>query len=242
MASKIRQGKNQVSLARALSKLGVASRSQSADLIREGKVSVDGRIVNKPDVWVDPKHEKITVDQRVIRKKALVYLAFNKPCGIVTTRKDELGRRTVFDFLPEENQCVFPVGRLDKETCGLLLFTNDTKFGERITNPKTKIAKVYDVVLNRPVQDADREMMNRTMVLKDGTSLKPARLGSAGRDPLRVQVTIEEGKNRQVRRMFEHFGYSVVWLQRLRIGSIDLGRLEEGKTRPLTVAEIKSIG
>ncbi|MER3523767.1 MAG: hypothetical protein C4326_06770 [Ignavibacteria bacterium] len=135
MPTRTRQGRNQVSLARALSKLGVASRSQAMDLIRDGRVKVSGVMVRIPTVWVDPKSETITINGAAVRSAQCLYLDFHKPSGGVTTRSDERGRTTVYDYLPKDLPWIFPVGRLDKDTSGLLLLTNDTRFGERVTSP-----------------------------------------------------------------------------------------------------------
>lgn len=241
MPSRTREGKNQITLARALSKLGVASRSQSSELIRSGNVQVDGKIVRSPDTWIDPRREKIIVHGKEAGKKDFMYLALNKPANVVTTRSDERGRTTVYDFLPQDMPWLFPIGRLDKDTSGLLLLTNDTRFGERATNPLEKIPKTYEVELDRPLNDLNRAKIESAMELKDGTRLKPAFLKQISPNKKQWEVTIHEGKNRQIRRMFEHAGCEVVKLKRMSISTIELADLKEGSTRPLTEAEIASI-
>lgn len=236
-----RAGTHQVSLARALSKLGAASRSQARELIEAGRVAVNRRTVRMPDLWIDLRVDRIELDGRPVTKQGFVYIAMNKPSGILTTRSDEKGRKTVYDLLSAGFPSVFPAGRLDKDTSGLLLFTNDTRFGELVTNPCTKLPKTYDVVLNKPLSESDRQMMERGMVLKDGAHLLPAKVIIESKTPARCTMTIQEGKNRQIRRMCEQLGYAVVNLKRLSVGPVRLGDLREGKTRLLTVIELGKI-
>jgi 23S rRNA pseudouridine2605 synthase len=239
--SRKRTGRSQVTLVRALSKFGVTSRSQARLLIEKGRISVDGRMVKTPDRWVDALSATIALDGKPLRKRAPIYLAMNKPRGVVVTRADERGRATVYALLPEIQQWVFPIGRLDKETAGLLLFTNDTKFGERVTNPLEKVRKTYIVTLNAPFMDHHKAAMEAGMRLEDGTLCRPARVTFLAGDRRRLEVTIYEGKNRQIRRMCETLGYTVIDLIRTRIGHIALGDLPEGSCRPLSREEILSI-
>ena len=241
MSSRVRQGKNQVTLARALSKLGIASRAQARMLIRQGKISVNRKTVRSPLVWVDPREDRILLAGKTAQKAERVYLALHKPPGFVTTRSDEMGRKTVYHLLPEGLAWVFPVGRLDKESSGLLLLTNDTRFGESVTSPTSKIPKVYVVQFDRPLQEADRMRMESGMTLSDGTRTLTANVSISSNDPATCEITLREGKNRQIRRMGEELGYGVVSLKRVSIGSIRLGNLGEGEVRSLTDAERKGI-
>lgn len=236
-----RSGIHQVSLPRALSKLGVASRSQAMLLVKEGKVSVNGSVVASPDIWVDLRSDRIEVDGKPAMKRSFVYLALNKPAGFVTTRSDERGRKTVYDLLPSDYQLLFPVGRLDKESSGLLLFTNDTQFGEMITSPESKLPKRYAVGLNEGLRKEHAQIMRAGMKLDDGTALMSAEILIQSSDPACCEVTIREGKNRQIRRMFETLGYDVVVLKRLSVGSVELGTLREGQTRVLTNEELSQL-
>ncbi|HEY5599159.1 MAG TPA: pseudouridine synthase [Candidatus Manganitrophaceae bacterium] len=234
--------RKKVSLARALSKLGIVSRRQARTLIEAGRVSVNGKILKNPEVRVDPDREVIQVDQRRAQAPAPLYLMMHKPKGIVTTRSDERGRKTVYDLL-DLKEWVFPVGRLDRETSGLLLLTNDTQWGNRITAPAYKVAKVYHVKLNAPITESDLARLSNGIALEDGTRTLPAKARRlpAPPDGRWIVLTLWEGKNRQVRRMLEALGYRVEDLIRIQIGGLKLGDLPAGATRPLTPAEVERL-
>jgi len=210
-------------------------------MVREGRVAVDGNIVRSPYYWVNPRSNGIQVDGKRLRRAPSVYLAMHKPIGIVTTRSDERDRKTVYDLLPADQQWVFPIGRLDKETSGLLLLTNDSRFSEMVTNPLGEIPKTYSVTLDRPLHDIDRKALESGLTLADGTALLPAKVTPSIDNPFVFEMTIVEGKNRQIRRMCKHLGYAVISLQRIRIGLICLGRLKVGDVRPLSREERSGI-
>jgi len=209
-------------------------------MILEGHIEVNGRTVRNPGLWLDPRSDRITRDGRSLKVPEKIYLALHKPRGVVTTRTDEKGRPTVYSLLPPDIRWVFPVGRLDKESSGLLLLTNDTAFGEAVTGPERKVDKKYHVVLDRLLADADRRSMEAGMTLRDGTVLSGAVVQPMGKTP-EYEITIQEGKNRQIRRMCEGLGYEVRRLHRVSIGGIVLGDLQEGKHRNLTALERRSI-
>lgn len=243
------QTKRVVSLPRALSKLGYCSRSQAEKLVVNGTVSVNGKIVKSLSFRVDPAKDKITVEGAVIdKKKEFVYLLMNKPKDIVTTRKDERGRRTVYDVLKESRNIedvghLFPVGRLDKETSGALLITNDSQLGEKLTNPESQTPKTYEVFCEGTLTREKLSELADGVELDDEYTTLPARISKmfSENNFSRCEITITEGKNRQVRRMFEAIGHPVLELKRIAIGSLQLEDLPLGKVRKLKVDEIAQL-
>ena len=238
---KSRRRRERVTIARALSKLGIASRAQARALIEAGRVGVNRTITRSPDYWVDLRQDRLSLDGRLLKPQRRVYFALHKPAGVVTTRSDERGRKTVYDLLPSLDTPVFAVGRLDKDSSGLLLLTNDTQFGEVVTSPLRGLRKEYHVITDRPLSPADRRTMTKGMTLPDGPRLKPAEILSVPGDGSEFRIIIQEGKNRQIRRMCEALGYEVLSLRRDSIGAIRLGALAEGKIRTLSEQERDSV-
>jgi 23S rRNA pseudouridine2605 synthase len=229
-----------VSLARALSKLGYCSRSEAEALIAEGRVLVNGKNAGA-DLWVVPEKAAFTVDGEPITKKKYVYILMSKPAGYVTTRNDELGRKTVYNLIQGVDEWIFPVGRLDKDTSGLLLFTNDTQFGEQLTSPGSKVPKTYKVQLDKALLEKHKTEMEGGMMV-DGEQLLPAVINTESHAPKHwIEMTIFEGKNRQVRRMCEKYGYKVLELLRIRIGQLGIGSLRPGNWRYLTKEEVRML-
>lgn len=227
-------------LDRALSKAGLGSRTEARSWIGAGRVKVNGKLIQTPDHWVDLDRDKITFDGKALRSARKLYLLLYKPKGYITTYKDPEGRATVFDLLPESLPYLFPVGRLDQDTSGLLLLTNDAQFAERITNPEHNISKTYLVKTSNLLTDSHLAMLRYGVQLSDGPT-RPAQVKRV-RDSAKstfLEITIREGRNRQVRRMIEAVDSKVLKLVRTSIGSIEIGGLEIGKYRELTSSEVR---
>lgn len=246
-ARKARQEKQadgrRATLPRALSKLGYCSRTQAEKLITEGRVAVNGRIVRKLDDWVDVDSDVIAVDGEDVVAEKTLYLMLNKPRGIVTTRHDPEGRPTVYDCLKEfDGPHLSPVGRLDKASEGLLLFTNDTVLAQALLDPITHVAKIYHVQVNRMMDDALLARMIAGIAAEgDLLTATAARLLRAGEKNCWIEVELREGKNRQIRRMLEALGIECLRLVRVAVGAISLGDLAKGAVRPLTTDEIERL-
>jgi pseudouridine synthase len=229
-------------LDRVLSKAGAGSRTEARHWIGEGRVRVDGRVVRDAETWVDPGRAKIVLDGRPLRAATKVHLLLYKPKGYLTTYRDPQGRKTVYDLLPEREVYVFPVGRLDLDTSGLLLMTNDTAFAERLTNPDHDVPKTYLVKASTHFDDAQLEKLRTGIELKDGATrpAKVTRVRESGGKTV-FEITITEGRNRQVRRMVEALDAKVLKLVRIAIGNLRIGELAIGKTRPLTPEEVRGL-
>jgi 23S rRNA pseudouridine2605 synthase len=226
-------------LARALSKLGYCSRSQAAELIRAGRVRLNGRVRHGPETPVNLATDRIMVDGRGIEAREKMYLMMNKPRGLVTTASDEKGRDTVYGVLASGSlPWVAPVGRLDKASEGLLLLTNDSEWGVRIAAPRTHLAKTYHVQIAALADEKLLAPLTRGVDTKDGRlRAAGARLLRSGEKNCWLEITLDEGKNRQIRRMLAALGVEVLRLVRVAIGPLQLGKLAKGSYRPLTTTE-----
>lgn len=231
-----------VRLQKYIAMCGEASRRAAEQLIEEGKVFVNGNKVVQQGVKVEIGADEVTVSGRVIKPcEKLYYVMLNKPCGYVSTVKDQFERPTVIDLLGDEIKArVFPVGRLDYDTEGLILMTNDGDFAYRITHPKHNVEKTYIAVVGGGVTPSALNRLRKGVRLSDGfvTSCAEVEIIEAQKGVTTVKITIHEGKNRQVRRMFEEVGSKVIALKRININGVELGNLPLGRWRHLTAHEI----
>ncbi len=225
-----------VRLDKFLSDAGVGTRTELKAMIRQGRVTVDGEVVKKPEQKVT-EQQTICADGIPVRQMGRVVLMLHKPAGYVTSTSDPRDQ-TVMELLPPEYQKLFPVGRLDKETEGLLLFTNDGELGHRLTSPKHQVEKEYYAETEGQINEGDIHAFAQGIVLRDGTECLPAGLRKSGAGCV---VTVREGKYHQVRRMLASRGKPVTYLRRIREGTLELGALPRGDWRLLSTREIDNI-
>ncbi len=232
----------QVRLQKFLAEAGVASRRASERLIVNGLVEINGRVVKELGSKVNPDHDAVKVEGHPVKTRRKLYVALHKPRGFLSTRSDELERRIVTDLLPKEWSHLHPVGRLDKDSEGLIFLTNDGEFTLRLTHPRFGVRKCYRAIVEGRVEPV---MLRRFLegVEHEGETLKAerARIVDANNSHSIVELELAEGKNREVRRLFESQNLIVERLQRTQIGPIRLAELPEGKWRALTEAEVKSL-
>jgi pseudouridine synthase len=229
-------------LERVLSKAGLGSRTEARSWIGAGRVRVNGKVVQTPDHWVDLERDRVTLDGKPVRGVKKVYLLLYKPKGYLTTYTDPQGRPTVYDLVRDAGVWLVPVGRLDLDTTGLLIMTNDTEFAERLTNPDFKVPKTYQAKCADRLADQQIARLREGVQLSDGPT-RPAlvqRLRDSGKYT-HIELTIGEGRNRQVRRMVEAVGSKVLKLTRVAIGPVRIGGLPIGKWRHLTEAEVRAL-
>lgn len=226
-----------------LSAAGICSRREAEEFIIEGRVFVNGRVVSELGEKADPDNDVIKVGNRVVRQNApKIYILLNKPRGVMSTLKDPQKRKTVVDLLGKLGSRVYPVGRLDYDTEGLLLLTNDGEFANAITHPSKEITKTYQVKVSEMFSDNDLRLLEEGVRLKDGMTA-PARVRKMKLTDQNswVELTIHEGRYRQVRRMCEALGHPVLKLKRVKVGKLDLKGVPLGMYRELTQSEVRAM-
>jgi len=230
-------------LDRLISRAGLGSRATAEEWIRAGRVRVNGRVVRTAETWVDPARDVLELDGKPLSSAERLYLALNKPKGFLTSHGDPRERRTVYALLEELPAWVFPVGRLDRDTSGLLLLTNDSDFAERIAHPASGPGKRYRATTRRRMDEAALAALAAGPELDDGPTAPEdvALIGHRGPTSV-VELTLHEGRNRQVRRMFLAVGAPLKELRRVAIGPLALGALASGRWRHLTRAEVRALG
>lgn len=234
-----------IRLQKYMAECGVASRRKSEQIMLERRVKVDGIVVDELGFKIDPHAVTVTVDDRVISpEKTKCYIMLNKPMGYITSASDEFDRPTVMDLVKDQiKERIYPVGRLDYETEGLLLLTNDGDLAYHLTHPTQHVSKTYLVIIKGDIKSGAIMQLRRGVSIGDYVT-KPAQVeivDKAKKGFTAVEVTISEGKNRQVRRMFEAVGYDIYYLQRTAVSVVSLGNLPVGKFRHLTAHEINCL-
>ena len=230
-------------LQKYLARCGVASRRKAEAMIKQGLVKVNGQVISEMGFQVEPEKDKVEVQDRKIEpEKRKVYLLLNKPCRVVTTLNDPQGRKKVTDLLKGVPERVYPIGRLDYQSEGLLLLTNDGELTYRLTHPRFEIAKTYLVKVQGRVNKQNVDRLQKGVELEDGLT-QPALVKIRQSEPAEtfLEITIREGRNRQVRRMCEKIGHPVISLKRLKFGPVDLGNLKVGQYRELKPKEIQAL-
>ena len=233
---------NRIRLQKYMSENGIASRRKSEEMIEAGKVKVNGRVATLGDK-VDPIRDKIVVSgKRVVRNKTKMYVMLHKPRGFVTTMSDELGRKCVSELVEDAGVRLFPVGRLDRNSEGLLLMTNDGAFSNMLTHPSRHVSKVYRVTVREKVTEDQLTKLTEGIML-DGTKTLPCdvHIIDKGENRTVLNVVLYEGRNRQIRRMCEAVGLTVIRLKRTEIAGVRLGMLPQGKWRELNEKEMQHL-
>ncbi|MFC5531702.1 pseudouridine synthase [Cohnella yongneupensis] len=231
-------------LQKILANAGVASRRKCEELITAGKVTVNGEIVKELGVKADPAVDVIKVAGKPIKQESKIYIMFNKPKGVITSVSDDKGRSVVTDYLKEIKERLYPVGRLDYDTEGLLLLTNDGDLAHKLMHPSHHVAKTYHATVERVPHGNALEKLQRGIKLEDGMTA-PADVEYHDIDPdgkfATISITIREGRNRQVRRMFDAIHHPVIRLKRISFGGLFLNNLQRGKHRKLSAEELRKL-
>ncbi len=230
-----------IRLNKFLSQAGVTSRRKADELIRQGRVKVDGQMVNEPGLRIDPERQLIEVDGKPVSRPPKVYYLFNKPPGYLTSLHDPHGRKTIAKFLNKLPVRVFPVGRLDADTEGLLLLTNDGDLAHRLLHPRFGLKRIYHAtVKGHPKPEAIERLLKKGIEV-EGRRVYPQSIKLLGKSPRATtyEVTVGEGRKREVRKLFAAIGHPVTRLKRVAFGPLVLKGLRPGEIRPLTTKELK---
>ncbi|MDP9211863.1 MAG: rRNA pseudouridine synthase [bacterium] len=233
-------GQGPIRLGKFIATAGAASRRRAVELIKEGKVRVDGRVVTDPALEISPE-SRVTLEGKPVRRQPYRYYLLHKPLGVISTAADTHGRRTVTELVPRDVR-VYPVGRLDADSSGLMVLTNDGELANRLLHPRYGLPKTYRAVVEGSVSEQALEKLRDGVRLRDGRT-QPATVRRLGKVPggTRLELTIREGRNRQVRRMCETVEHPVTRLMRVKFGPLPLGRLKQGQHRTLTSEERKQL-
>lgn len=229
-------------LQKVLAAAGVAGRRECEELIREGRVEVDREVVTELGTKVDPRQQEIRVDGEVLSRPKLVYFAVHKPTGVVSTSRDQAGRPRVIDLLPSDLPRLFCVGRLDMASEGLILVTNDGELANGLTHPRHGVEKVYHVQVAGRVEVDELKLLRRGVHLAEGFArVKVVRIKSHRRRSTVLEMILDEGRNREVRRLLARIGHKVQKLTRVAVGPVRLGELPSGAVRPLSRQEVTAL-
>jgi len=229
-------------LHKVMAAAGAGSRRQCEQFITEGRVAVDGEVVRELGTKVDPGASEITLDGERLKPTRPVYYMVNKPRGVISSCRDNLGRPGVVELVPGTPKRIYPVGRLDAESVGLVLLTNDGELAQRLTHPRFEVPKTYEVRVKGAVTDEDLARLTKGVWLSDGRArVEGARIRSRRKTVTELLVTLREGKNREIRRVMAKVGHPVLTLKRVAIGTLELGSLKEGRHRKLTRAEVTAL-
>ncbi len=232
-------------LQKFISRCGYASRRKAEELIIAGKVQVNGHYVKELGVKVNPQRDRVKVNGVLLAAEKLKYIIFNKPKGIITSSTDPLHRTTVLDYITDVEERIYPVGRLDYNTEGLLLLTNDGALAQKLMHPSNGVRKTYEVKIKGRIRQGDLETISKGVEIEPRVITSPAEITDYGfstkSELSMVEITIHEGRNRQVRRMFERFGYTIHNLKRIAYGFLRLTGLKRGTYRELRHDEVRAL-
>src|SRR5687767_9755055 len=225
-----------------ISHAGISGRREAAEIVKKGIVKVNGKIVTEPGHKISPKDEVVVNGKKILLSKNLVYILLNKPKDFITTTDDPQGRKTVLDLIRRATtERVYPVGRLDRNTSGVLLITNDGELSQKLTHPSNEIKKIYAVTLDKPLEKKDFEQVLKGVVLEDGPAMVDTLAYADNRDKSQLGIEIHSGRNRIVRRIFEQLGYDVKTLDRVMFAGLTKKNVERGKWRFLTEKEVREL-